>query len=535
LKAEGVEWVSTFPPTVINNACGEEGVRNLMMRTERFAVAVADGYSRVSNGRRFGVCSAMGGINASGLHVAYAGIAQAYEDSTPLLCITDGVPPGIRGRERYDITQAFRDVTKWVGYIDKPERVPEMMRRAFTYLKSGRPGPVLVQLPRNLGEYDEEEHPYTPVKGWRYQGDPRDIEIAVRRLLSARLPIIYAGQGVFYADACRELLELAERLQAPVATTLKGKSCFPENHPLSLGVRGLPVERFMYKADVVLAVGCSLTPSHFEHHIPEGRAVIHCTIDEMALNQGASIDHAILGDVKLVLRQLLEEVERRGGDVRPREGLLEEIEDARREMRERYMPLLTSDERPINPYRVYWELMGVIDRENSCVTHDAGNTRDQMSAVYEALVPHGFIGWGNISTLGFSLGAAAGAKLAYPEREVVSVTGDAGVAYQLGDYEALLRNEIAVTTIHINNSAFAGYGPGFWGPGHHPYTAEVTSAEIVNMAKALDAMGIPTERVEEPDEVAPAIKRALRENRSGRPAYLEVICSQYPVYPSWIR
>ncbi len=201
LKAEGVEWVSTFPTNVINNACGEEGVPNLMMRTERFAAAVADGFSRVSNGRRFGVCSVMGGVNAAGLQMAYGAIAQAYEDSTPILCIAGGVPPGVRGRERYDITEAFRSVTKWTGYIDRPERVPELMARAFTYLKTGPPGPVLVQLPRNLGEYDEEEHPYTPVKGWRYQGDPRDVKVAARALLSARRPLIYAGQGVFYAEA----------------------------------------------------------------------------------------------------------------------------------------------------------------------------------------------------------------------------------------------------------------------------------------------------------------------------------------------
>ncbi|UCH57989.1 MAG: hypothetical protein JSV18_03560, partial [Candidatus Bathyarchaeota archaeon] len=176
-----------------------------------------------------------------------------------------------------------------------------------------------------------------------------------------------------------------------------------------------------------------------------------------------------------------------------------------------------------------------LDRRNSFVTHESGNTRDQLTTVYEAVVPHGFMGWGNVSTLGFGLGASMGAKLAFPERQVVSVTGDAGFGYQVGNYEALVRNGVAITTVHINNSAFGGYGPGFWGPGHSPYTFEVTPSDIVNTAKTVEGLGIHSERVEDPDEVAPALKRALKENGSGRPAFVEVICCQYPVYGPWIR
>jgi len=537
LKAEGVEWVGTFPSTPINNACGEEGVRNLMMRTERFAVGVADGFSRASDGKRFGVCTVQGGMNAAGVQAAYGALAQAYEDSTPLLFLTEGVPAEISGTGRYDIADAFSSVTKWTGFINKARRVPEFLTRAFTYLKTGRPGPVLLQIPRGLGDYDESEHPYTPVKGWKHKGDPRDVSVAVRALLSARKPLIYAGQGIFYADACEELLEFAELVQAPVLTTLKGKSAFPEDHPLSLGVRGAPAERLLKGSDLIFAVGSGLSPGRFSHHIPgaSGKVIVQCTIDEMDINRNYRVDHAVIGDAKLVLGQLIAEArEQAGAEAKPREGLLEEIEEAKKEHMEKYMPLLSSDEKPVNPYRVYWELMHAIDRRNSFVTHDSGNTRDQLSTVYEALIPHGFMGWGNVSTLGFGLSAAAGAKLAFPERQVVNVTGDAGVGYQLGNYEALVRNEIGITTIHINNSGFGGYGPGFWGPGRFPYTSEVTPSSVLKMAEALEAMGEHAERVEDPDEIAPALKRAFKENRSGRPAYIEVICCQYPVYGMWI-
>jgi acetolactate synthase-1/2/3 large subunit len=536
LKAEGVEGVCTFPTNIFNNACGEEGVPNVMLRDERYAVAVADGYSRVSNGKSFGVCSVMGGLNAAGIQMAYGALAQAYEDGTPLLCLTDGVPTGSSGVERFNIDDAFQSVTKWSGYINRADRVPEYLKRAFTHLRSGRPSPVLLQLPRGLGEYDDEEHPYTPVKGWRSQGDSRDVEVAVRAILSARRPIIYAGQGVFYADACDELLKFAGSVQAPVLTTLKGKSCFPESHPLSLGVRGAPAERFLHKADLIFAIGCGFSPGHFGHVIPDpgSKTIIHCTVDEADINRSYWTDHAILGDAKLVLKQMIDCVMSRGlpGD---REGLLEELEEAKRSKAEKFGPLLTSDESPINPYRVYGELMEVLDRRNSFVTHESGGTRDQLSTVYEALIPHGFMGWGNVTTLGFGLGAAMGAKLAFPDRQVVSVTGDAGVGYQLGNYEALMRNGMGVTTVHINNSGFSGYGPGFWGPGHSPHTYKVTTSERQSTAKSVQGLGIHSERIDDPDEVASALKRALRENESGRPAFIEVICCMYPVFGGWVR
>jgi len=536
LKAEGVPWVSTFPVSGINNACGEEGVPNLMMRTERFAVAVADGYSRVSNGKHFGVCSVQGGMNPAGLQEAYGALAQAYEDSSPILCVAQGVGAAEAGMSHYEITRGFEGVTKWVSCISKAQRVPDFMRRAFTYLRTGRPGPVLLLLPSDLGEYNESEHPYRTVKGWKHPGDPRDVEAAVRALLNAKKPLIYVGQGVFYADACNELLKFAELVQAPVLTTLKAKSAFPEDHPLSIGVRGGPAIQYLQCSDLIFAIGTSLTPWRFSHEIPSGKVIIQSTTDELDVNKCYTVDHAIIGDAKLVLNQLIAEVQKQAGSegLKRKEEVIREIADLKKKLMEEYMPSLTSGDMPINPYRVYWDLMHTIDRKNSTVTHDSGNTRDQTSTIYEAAIPHGYVGWGNVSTLGFGLGVAAGAKLAYPERTVINITGDAGVAYQLGNYEALVRNKIAITTIHINNSAFGGYGPGFWGPGHDPYVSKVTPSTTLNIAKSVEAMGEYGERVEKPDEIIPALKRAFKVNSSGRPAFLEIICCEYPVYGKWL-
>ncbi|MCK5670978.1 hypothetical protein KAI10_06320, partial [Candidatus Bathyarchaeota archaeon] len=198
-------------------------------------------------------------------------------------------------------------------------------------------------------------------------------------------------------------------------------------------------------------------------------------------------------------------------------------------------PLMESSETPINPYRVYGGLMEVLDMEKSLVTHESGNTRDQLSAVYKSQVPHGFLGWGNVTTLGYGLGGAMGAKLAFPDWQVVSVTGDAGVGYQMGNWETMVRYEMGITTVHINNDGFGGYGPGFWGKGHSPYTYELTGHKVQSSAKVAEALGIQAERVDDPDEVEPALKRALKANASNRPYLLEFICSKHPVFPGWIR
>lgn len=537
LKDEEVKWVSTFPTSHVNNAIGEaEDIDLFMVRDERYAVATADAYSRLMDGKAFGVCTVMGGVNAAGLQMAYGAMAQAYEDSVPLLCLTEGVEPEVLGRTRYDISEGFRSVTKWTGYVNKPERVPECLRRAFTKLKTGRPSPVLLQLPRNLGEYSKDEYPYKRVKGWKSQGDPEDVEKTVTALLEAENPLLYAGSGVFSADGVKELREFVELAQIPVMTTLQGKSAFPENHPLSLGVRGDPCERFLRNSDLVLTIGVGHSPSHFMHNIPDAvnKKIIQCTVDESDLNNDYLVDHAVVGDAKLVMRQLVSALGKAGApDIN--ETLTEEIEESKKKMMEKYSPLMESCERPVNPYRVYSDIMKVIDLDNSLMTHESGNTRDQLSTIYESRIPHGFMGWGNVTTLGYGLGAAMGACHAFPERQVVNVTGDAGVGYQMGNWETMVRYEMGITTIHINNNGFGGYGPGFWGKGHSPYTYKVSPHETQSSCKVAEAIGMEGERIEDPDEIVPAVKRALQANKKSKPYLLEVICCKYPVFPGWIR
>src|SRR4030095_4592643 len=196
------------------------------------------GYARVRGANHRGVGTVMASLNAAGIQMAYGAIAQAWEDSSPLLVIAEGVGQGGSRHTHYDMVEAFKSVTKWVGKVDRADLIPDYVRRAFTQLRSGRPGPVLLAVPRDRGEYDADEHPYSPVKGWRTGPDPDDVTAAIKALLAAKDPFLYVGEGAYYADATRALLQFAEAAHVPVLTTLKGKGTFPENHPLSVGVRG---------------------------------------------------------------------------------------------------------------------------------------------------------------------------------------------------------------------------------------------------------------------------------------------------------
>ncbi len=534
LKAEGVEWVTTFPVCHVNNALAEEGLSLLMMRDERYAVAVADAYSRLTGGKRIGVCTVMGGLNPAGFQMAYGALAQAYEDSSPLLCITDGLPEGSAGHIRYPLAAGLKTVAKWVGFITAAQEVPTVMRQAFTHLRTGRPGPVIVAIPRGLGEYDDEAQPYLPVRGWRPAPMEEDVSAAVQALRAARRPLLYAGEGVFYAEATEDLLQFAELAQVPVLTTLKAKSAFPEDHPLSVGVRGEAAIHFLEACDLLLAIGTSLSLGHFRHTIPQAhkKTIIHATIDPADLNRTYRADYALFGDAKACLQMLRREWAAQGG-ARRDEGIIAEIARAKESAMARYRPLLASDEVPINPYRVYGDLMKVLDPRHSLVSPDSGNPRDQTSTVWQAVTPRSYVGWGNVSTLGFSLAVAIAGRLAFPDRQCVNITGDAGIGYMFGNLEALVRYRLGVTTVYINNGGFAGYGPGFWGRGHDPYTWQVLDHSVADWSEAARCLGYYAEHISMPGEIIPALRRAFEANAQGRPALVEILCSQYPLFGAW--
>ncbi len=528
LKQEGVDFMGVIPMNTLEEAAARAGIRPLIFRQERVGVNLADGYSRVTNGRGTGVFSMQAGPGAEN---AFAGVAQAYADSVPILLL-----PASARRDRHGVhptfspSRSYEEVTKWAGQIHLIESVPDMMRRAFSQLRIGRPSPVLLDIPSDIlrGEVPDNAISYSPVEPRRSAGDPQDVREAARMLLAAKRPVIQAGQGVLYAEAWDELRELAELTQTPVMTTMAGKSAFPENHPLSLGTRSGtttgPVAHFLPRADLVLGVGCSFTRLHYGADMFDEKTLIHVTNDENDINKDYAPDHAIIGDAKLALGQLIQEARSMLGSHTRKEtsgvAPAEEIRAEKDRWLAEWMPRLTSDRTPINPYRVIWDLMHTVDRSMSVVTHDSGSPRDQSIPFFEATTPRGFIAWGKSTQLGYSLGLAMGAKLAEPEKLAVNIIGDYGFGMVGMDVETAVRERIPILTIILNNSDMGIYGPDSFPTANELYGTRYTKGDY---AKVAEAMGGYAERVESPREVVPAIRRAQRVVESGQAALLEMV------------
>ena len=357
-------------------------------------------------------------------------------------------------------TRSYETITKWADEFNMVERIPSMMRRAFTKLRSGRPGPVLLEIPADVAtaELPEELFDYESPRAVKQQADPSDVSRAAAALLAAERPVIQAGQGVLYAEATDELVELAEFLQSPVMTTLPGKSAFPENHPLAIGTGGpsttAMVNKYLHGADTVFGVGASLTKSFFAVPIADNKTFIHLTNDEDAIGREYRCHYPMLGDAKLVLRQLLDALKDRAGEPRPvNHALQADIRSVKEVWLAQWMPKLTSNEKPMNPYRVVWDMMHTVDLDNTIVTHESGSAREYMSPFWEARAPRSFIGWGKSTQLGYSLGLAMGAKLAFPDKQVINVMGDMAFSTVGLDIETAVRCDIPILTV-VNNNSF---------------------------------------------------------------------------------
>ncbi len=535
LKTEGVKYVMGFPDNAVLDAAAALDIRPLIARTERVAVNMADGYSRVSGGKHIGVAALQ---YAGGIENAFAGVSQAFGDASPILLLPtgyeraeQGMPPNFRAIDSY------ANVAKWAELVNHAERIPQMMRRAFSLLRNGKPGPVMLEVPTDVMDEatcDACVQDYTPVRAQKAQGDPNDVREVVQALLRATSPVIVAGQGVFYADACCDLRDFAELVQVPVLTSLNGKSVFPENHPLALGAGGRSrlgtVDHFLDKADFVLGIGTSFTRSTYNVEIPAGKVIAQITNSEADLNKDYSVSYGAMGDAKLVLQQLIEETRRQLGGHGHEWGwdgsaVVKEIAVIKEAFLQHWLPRLTSNDAPISPYRVIHDLIHTVDRGRTIVTHDSGNPRDQMVPFYEAIMPHGYIGWGKTTQLGTGLGLAMGAKLARPDCLCVNFMGDAAFGMVGMDFETAVRLRIPILTIVINNALMGGYNK-FLPISTEKYGARYLSG---NFSKVADGLGGYTERIKKPEDIVPALRRCIAEVEAGRATLLEIITREEPV------
>ncbi|MCI0813300.1 MAG: thiamine pyrophosphate-requiring protein, partial [Chloroflexi bacterium] len=528
MKQEGIEYLSAFPTTPVIEAAAEIGIRPIICRQERVGVGIGDGYARVKNGKPPGVFAMQYGPGAEN---AFAGVATAFSDGVPLLLLPLGHPMERQGiYPHFSSMKSYADVTKYIEQLNSPERVVDTMRRAFAALKRGRPGPVMVEIPADIATSEVDAsivNSYRPVKVTVSQANPQDVMDAAKALLDAENPVIHAGQGVLYAEATDDLVELAELLQAPVMTTMAGKSAFPEKHPLSLGsgsgVMNRACLQFVSKADVVLGIGASFTRHGMSMPIPGRKTIIHATNDPIDIDKNYVVDYPIIGDAKLVLRQFIDACK----DLlstrdRTTSTVADEIAEARREWLNEWMPKLTSGQSPITPYRVIWEFMQNVDPNEAIVTHDSGSPRDQLMPFYQAGGPRTYIGWGKSHGLGTGLGLNMGAKLADPDKFVVNFMGDAAFGMAGLDFETAVRSNIPILTVVFNNSTMAIETSAMAGS-HELYRTRDLGGHYADLGRA---MGGWAERVEDPEDVAAAIQRARNATENGQAALLEFITNE---------
>ena len=525
MKREGIDVLFGYPRNQLLEAAATADIRTVIVRQERIGLHMADAVSRLTRGKKMGAFCMQHGPGAEN---AYGGVAQAYGDSVPVLVLPAGYPRRLAHVPfNFNSTLQMAGVSKHAEPVTVGAEVPNIFRRAFTQLRNGRPQPVVVEIPYDSFD-DEVPEPlnYTAVVRTRSGPDPQDVVKVAAVLLQAKRPVIYAGQGIHWSEAYKELQELAELLAIPVCTSLPGKSSFNETHPLALGSGGnahpKTVPHFLRNCDVIFGVGCSFTESPFASAMPTGKTVIHATLDPVDLNKAVIAQYGLIGDAKLTLQALLAACRQHVTSNRDWTRVTNEIEKVSAEYMKEWLPRLTSDQEPMTPYRVLWDLQHTVDVANTIITHDAGSPRDQLMPFWKSTTPLSYIGWGKTTQLGYGLGLAMGAKLVHPDKLCINVWGDAAIGFTGTDFETAVRERLPILSILLNNSSMA-IELAVMPKATEKYRATDISGDYAAMARAFGGYG---ERVTSVQEIIPAIKRGIAQTQAGKPALLEFITCQ---------
>jgi thiamine pyrophosphate-dependent acetolactate synthase large subunit-like protein len=533
MKREGIEILTAYPVNHLIEFAAELDIRPIIVRQERIGLHMADAISRLTSGRKIGAFCMQHG---PGTENAYGGVAQAYAESVPILVVPGGYARRLAHvQPNYNAVTQMRGVTKSAEPVVVAAEVPNVMRRAFSRLRNGRGGPVLVEVPSDLWN---EELPgplsYTPVNVTRFGPEPQAVRDAARMLADAKRCVIYAGQGVHWSGAWEQLRRLAELLAAPVTTSIGGKSAFPEDHELALGSGGLAVPKtvrhFLDRADVIFGIGCSFTETNFGIAMPKNKSIIHATLEPDHLNKDVPARIGLIGDAGLTLDALLAELSTLVPVARDTTDVAQEIAEVREGWLAEWRPKLTSNETPLSPYRVIWDLLHTVDVANTIITHDAGSPRDQLSPFWVTREPLTYIGWGKSTQLGYGLGLAMGAKLVHPNKLCINVWGDAAIGFTGMDFETAVRERIPILSILLNNFSMA-IELKVMPISTQKYRSTDISGDYAMMARAFGGYG---ERITEPSEVVPALQRGIAQTRKGVPALLEFITCKETVVSRYL-
>jgi acetolactate synthase-1/2/3 large subunit len=534
MKREGIDVLLTYPLNPLTERCAEVDIRPIVVRQERIGVHMADAIGRLTSADKVGVFACQEG---PGIENAFGAVAQCWSEGVPLVVFPSGGGSFIK--PAFNATMNFQHITKHSEIVTATSQVIPALRRAFAMARNGRPGPVLIEFAGGAslgsampGLTSASAVEYTPPKRVLTAPNPADVDAAAAALVAAKRPLIYAGQGVHYGKAWAELKAIAELVEAPVCTSLEGKSAFPETHPLSLGSGGPTmahaVSTWVNESDLVFGAGASFTATGFGIRFPtENKAFIHNTNESYDIDKNIPAKYPLLGDSKLALGMLHAALKERLK--KPRgltAGINKRIQEVNAPWLAEWMPRLTSEEKPLSPYRVIWDLMHIADVANTVITHDAGSPRDELSPFWKSTTPLSYIGWGKSTQLGYGLGLAMGAKLARPDALCMNMWGDAAIGMTGMDFETCARAKIPIMSILFNNFGMHMEDEAM-AYSRKKYGSTDISGNYADFAKAL---GCYSERITEPGQIAHALVNGIAATKEGKPVLLEFITTPDKVY-----
>ncbi|MDQ1274709.1 MAG: acetolactate synthase large subunit [Euryarchaeota archaeon] len=532
LEKEGVDTLFGYPGGQIipfYNELYDSDLRHILVRHEQAAAHAADGYARATG--KTGVCVSTSGPGATNL---VTGIATAYMDSVPIVALTGQVPRSLIGNDAFqeaDITGITQPITKHNYLVQDPQEIPRIVKEAFHIASTGRPGPVLIDLPKDVQniEIDLQYPEKVELRGYKptYKGNTQQIKRAAEEIANSCRPIIYAGGGVVSSNASAELVELAEAIMAPVTTTLMGIGSIPTEHPLYVGMLGMHGTKYanyaIQESDLIIAVGARFddrVTGKIESFAPNAR-IIHIDVDPAEISKNVKVHIPIVGDARQVLKSLIKYVQR----CKSAEWI-EKVNQWKKE----YPLTYRKSQDTIMPQFVIEQISEAC--KDAIIVTEVGQHQMWAAQFFKYSTPRTFLTSGGLGTMGYGFPAAMGAKVGRPDKTVINIAGDGSFQMNSQELATVVQNDIPVVNVILNNGylGMVRQWQELFYNRRYSCTFIKGSVDFVKLAEAYGALGL---RAERPSEVRPAIEEAVR---SGRPAVVEVIveceANVYPMVPA---
>lgn len=529
LKKMGVEVIFGYPGGQLipfYDMLYDADMHHMLVRHEQCAAHAADGYARASG--KVGVCLATSGPGATNL---VTGIATAFMDSSPILAITGQVPSVLIGNDAFqeaDIVGITMPITKHSYQVSNPDLIPSTIKTSFELAKSGRPGPVLIDVPKEVqeGELSKFKDSLISTPGYSptIKGNIKQIKKAQELIKQSTKPLILAGSGVLISNASEELVEFARLIKAPVMTSLLGKGVIDETDDLSLGMLGMHGRKVandsINESDLLIAIGTRFsdrTTGKLSDFMQDGK-VIHIDIDPAEIGKNVDVDLPIVGDAKHILSSLIEVL----GGYKPSDKWANSLKIQKREK----YPRISYDDVPLKPQSVMKEIGAAIN-EDTIITTDVGQNQMWAAHFLDIRKPRKFISSGGLGTMGFGLPAAIGAKVACPEDPVVSINGDGGFLMVCQELATIKQYDTPIIITILENRTL-GMVYQWQNLLYDERYCQTTLNESPDFVKLAESFGINSERITKPGETEAAVKKAIKDNE---PIVLDIVVDKNECLP----